>query len=297
MIPGFDDNDPPPIELTEGIYEGIPMARYLGDPAPSPSLSSSIAHLLAVKSPRHAFNAHPRLGNGFRPTTDEMANGTLLHDLLLEDGQSGRIVVVEADSFRTKAAQSARDMAYATGRVPIARPKFNGALDVAEHMKASIHECGFWDLLAGARKEVTVLWRSEGGVLCRCRPDGLYMGDDETIIFDLKTCASAAPDDCAKSFTNYGYDIASVAYTEAIETLHPHLAGRVTMLFLFCEVEAPYVCTPVVASGEMNELGARKWKRARERWANGLAHDDWPMYATSPVAVVPPVWEMQKEGM
>ncbi len=297
---GFSDidHDDTPVEITgPGIYPNIPMAAYLGDPLPEPSLSSSIAHTLAVQSPRHAYQRHPKLGGGSSDTSDEQSMGTLYHDLLLEDGKSGRICVVDAKDFRTKQAQLERDAALASGLVPIIKHKYLEALDIVEHMKAAIHECGYWSPLEMAVKESTLVWRTEGGLLCRCRPDGLLRDPADTLIIDLKTCRSAAPDDCAKAFVNYGYDIASVVYPEAVETLWPECAGRVRMVFLFCEIEAPYVCTPVIASGEMLELGARKWRRARERWAHGLETGDWPGYSTTPVAVVPPQWELQKEGM
>src|SRR3990167_3196210 len=100
------------------------LHEYIRDPAPEPSLSASVAHLLLTRSARHAWLAHPRLNPAWAPEATEQTDlGTLEHALLLEQDDS-RLVVVEADDWRAKAARLARDEARADAT---ARPRVRRA--------------------------------------------------------------------------------------------------------------------------------------------------------------------------
>src|SRR3990167_1259095 len=92
-----------------GIVDGLPIADYIKDPAPQPSLSASLAHVLLTRSPKHAWLAHPRLNPAWEPDESEARQdiGTIVHALLLE-GDASRVVVIEAEDYRTKAAKEAR---------------------------------------------------------------------------------------------------------------------------------------------------------------------------------------------
>ena len=49
------------------IHTDISAEAYHADPAPEPSLSSSVAKILVNLSPAHARIAHPRLNPDYRP--------------------------------------------------------------------------------------------------------------------------------------------------------------------------------------------------------------------------------------
>src|SRR3972149_4631152 len=77
------------------------LHEYIRDPAPEPSLSASVAHLLLTRSARHAWLAHPRLNPAWAPEATEQTDlGTLAHagpvwcrcrpDVVSQDG---RVVV------------------------------------------------------------------------------------------------------------------------------------------------------------------------------------------------------------
>src|SRR3972149_6692059 len=90
-----------------------------GAAPPAQSLSASVAPLLLTRSARHAWLAHPRLNPAWAPEATEQTDlGTLAHALLLEQDDS-RLVVVEADDWRTKAARLARVQALAAGKPPL----------------------------------------------------------------------------------------------------------------------------------------------------------------------------------
>ena len=120
--------------ITEpGVYD-IPAEIYHADPCPEPSLSSSVATALIDRSPRHAWQAHPRLNPVHEPDNrQDFDLGKAAHALLLE----GRDVaeIVDAADYRTKAAREARDAAYAAGKTPLLAHQWQ---DVEAMIKAAI---------------------------------------------------------------------------------------------------------------------------------------------------------------
>ena len=77
-----------------GIYPDLTPKVYHADPCERPSLSSTIAKVMCSRSPRHAWLAHPRLGDapeGDAPEGEEKVSkqkllGSLLHRLVLGKG-------------------------------------------------------------------------------------------------------------------------------------------------------------------------------------------------------------------
>lgn len=283
-----------------GCYPDIPMAAYVADPCTQPSLSPSVAHLLATKSPRHAWYAHQRLGMGVKESTDATLRGSFLHDLLLEGGK--RIQVVDAPDFRTKAAKLERDAAFASGLIPMVRSKFDEATRITDAIREGIVECGLqWWTVDDAMIEHTLVWvdydHGARGVLCRCRPDVIFRDGNDVLVVDIKTTQDAAPDAAAGSMTEYGYDIQGEANVRACEANWPECVGRVRVVYLFCETEAPFVVSPIAGDGAMREMGKRRWERALGIWARCLEKDSWPAYGTAAIEVTPRAWVMQREDM
>jgi hypothetical protein len=259
----------------------------------TPALSPSIAHVLTSESPLHAWTIHRLLGNRPRPVTDAQERGRLIHSLLLEDGAG--VEVIEADSFRTKEAKAARDAAREAGKIPVVREKYEAALTVAGRLGERIAKLGI--SLDGGMTEQRIEWREMGAaddVLCHGRLD--WWSANRTRIVDIKTTdGSVHPDACAASLVRDAGVIQEAAYVRAVEQLHPELAGRVSTLFLFCELSEPWAVTPIELGGSMREIGAMRWARAVDLWAHCLKHDSWPTYATGPIRVEAPAWALARE--
>jgi hypothetical protein len=280
------------MKLGPGIYDDVSHEEYHRDPAVTPSLSASVAKILCEHSPKHAWQAHPRLGGGHTEDddTDATDRGTIVHKLLL--GRGPDVVEVEANDWRTKAAKEARDAARAAGKVPVIAARM-GAMRAAAtalesrllHSMVSFRE---------GRSEVTAIWQSMG-VLCRCRIDYLLVGDGAVLITDLKTAESANPIGVGAKMVNYGADIQAAAYVEAVETLMPELAGRVRIRFAYVECRAPFEASVSEPSGEMLELGRRKWRAAKSAWQRCIESGEWPGYPTDVQRAEPPTWALANE--
>lgn len=266
-------------------------AEYFRDPRATPSLSASIAKVLIMESPAHAYDIHPKLGNRPRKPTDAMDAGTLVHTLLL--GRGTQIQVVDAPDFRTKAAQDARDAAVNAGRLPVLRHKLEAAEKVAAQIKTRIAAFG---IAIDKMAELAIRWDEpgeDGPVPCRGRLDHVDL--DAGLIIDIKKTESAAPRKIARYMVDYGYDIQWAAYTRAVAALKPELAGRVEMLFLFVELEPPYVVVPAKPSGLLREFGTKRWERAVRLWERCLRDNSWPGYVTETAILEPPAWMVAEE--
>jgi hypothetical protein len=270
-------------------------AEYLSDPAPEPSLSSSIAKVLCEQSPAHARLVHPRLGGKPSESTPATDHGTLIHRLLL--GKGATIVSVDAADYRTKKARETRDEARSQGHVPVLSVVYSEALVAAQAIKEAIGRSG---VALDGDSEVPLLWQEwapHGEIYARAMLDHVTDRNGRLHIYDVKTCESAHPDACLRSAVRYGYDIQAHAYTRAAELAWPDYAGRVTFTFLFCETEPPYAVLPATLDGIMRERGRRRWQYAVETWSCCLHTDTWPGYATEPVTLYSPDWLLRQEEM
>lgn len=266
--------------------------EYYADPCDNPSLSQSIANVIVSQSPRHAWTAHPRLGGVRSKPTKAMDEGSAISALLL--GKGSEIEICNFDAFRSDAAKAQRDAAIAAGRIPVIASKYAALARSADGLRASLLELNI-DLSDGI-PEFAIEWTEKGergDVVCRGKMD-LFVSKRGQI-FDVKKTQSAHPADCAKSMTNYGYDIQDAAYRSAAAKLLPDLAGRIDMVFLFMEIEPPYAVTPIRASGMMRQLGEMKWQRAVSIWERCLLNNRWPMYVDRVTEVDPPAWAVTQE--
>ena len=256
------------------------LHEYIRDPAPEPSLSASVAHLLLTRSARHAWLAHPRLNPAWAPEATEQTDlGTLAHALLLEQDDS-RLVVVEADDWRTKAARLARDEARAAGKLPLLAHKLDAVramLDVARDM-IGVSELA--ETFATGRVEQTLLWQ-EGPVWCRCRPD--VVSQDGRVVVDYKTTSgSAEPDAWARTqLLALGYDVQAAFGLRAV-------TGDADFVFVVQETEPPYAVSFVGLSPAFKAFAEAKRAHAVTLWRHCRERDEWPGSRSRTCWVEPP---------
>ena len=212
-------------------------------------LSPSIASVLLQRSPLHAWQQHSRGGNKRPEASDEMRRGKLIDRLLFQAG--AEVVIVEADSWRTNAAKAARDEAEARGAIAVLREKHEEADRVANEIRGNLFDAGL--NLNDCKCQHRVVWDSDG-TPCKGFLDCVIIGGDSgTVrIFDLKITDNAAPEMVKLDMRAR---LQWAAYVEAMETLHPEYAGRVTCQFIFAEPTGDL--TPSTASPTGSASAAR----------------------------------------
>lgn len=267
---------------TPGFHE-IAAADYHADPCPDPSLSSSIASWMIERSPLHAWSRHPRLNPECIVDRKKIFDrGSAVHKLTL--GAGADIRVIDADSYRSKDAQTARDQAYETGQIPMLADDMTSAHAMADIGRATIQRL----LGSTGIAEQVMVWR-EGETWCRSMVD--IMRQDRTVIIDLKTTsASAAPADARRRFFSEDYSIQAAFIERGLNALDPENAGRRKIIYLFQETDEPYACCPIEVGEGVLHIGRKKVAAAIKLWSACMKANVWPGYPLNPVRADPPSW-------
>lgn len=249
-------------------------------------LSPSIAATLLQRSPLRAWQAHSKGGAVPSDVTDEMRRGKLIDRLLFKTGCE--VVIVDADSWRTNVAKAAREEAEARGAIAVLAHKHEEADKVANEIRALLYDRDI--NLNDGKCQHRVVWDS-AGVACKGFIDLLLTGEDSARIFDLKITDNAAPSSIKLDMRA---QLQHAAYVEAIETLNPEMAGRVTCQFIFAEPDGTDLSI-VEPDGMLASMATSRWKRAVAQWGACLASGKWPGYSRDVYRVEAKPWEMDAE--
>lgn len=269
-----------------GIYD-IPAAAYHADPVPGGSLSSTGARQLLAPSCPAKFRW--QANNGRLPKR-EFDLGHAAHRLVLGDGDE--LEIIDAENYRTKAAQAARNAAHDAGRVPLLTAEYEQVQAMAAALRDHPTAAAVFDPDSG-EPERSLFWHdAEFGVWRRARLDWLRLrpAGGRLIVPDYKTCASAEPAALSRAMQSYGYYQQGAWYLDAVTALG--LAGDVEPAFLLVcqEREPPYLVTICQPNPD-----ALNWGRVRNRKALDLFRQcqttgHWPGYAEKPVELRLPRW-------
>ena len=275
------------ILTSPGIYDEIPAEEYHRDLCPEPSLSAGIAHRLISRSPLHAREAHPRLNPRHQEQeAGHLDFGSAAHSLLLEGMDICEII--EADSWRSKAAQEQRDAARASGLIPLLQKDWERMCALVDAVKAQTARLDVHPRpLTDGKAEQTLIWQ-EDGVWCRARIDWLHTTGD--VIDDLKTTGTtASPYVWARNrlFAD-GKDLQCAHYLRGLNVL---TGVDATWRFVVVETEPPYALSVVSLAASALEIAERKRQRALELWKRSLDTDDWPGYPREVAYAEAPPWE------
>lgn len=285
-----------------GIYFDVPEDAYHADPCEEgPSLSSSVAKLMARRSPLHAWYAHPRLNKALLLTPEESTPakefGSVVHTLLLGQGRKWKEIV--ADDFRSKAAQAARDEARAAGLIPMLSHRLEAANTLATAARDQIAGTWLAPLFEKGRSEVTMVWHDLDGVLCRSRVDWLpeaSMAGGHVTLLDIKTTGeSAAPAEWPRHAFDMGYDIQAELYRRGAKEL---IKGTLTVDFVFVVIESepPYCMNVFKMGGQALAEAEAELDSAIGLWELCLRHGKWPAYmiGNEPEHIDPPKWRSER---
>lgn len=280
--------------MTAILHTDMPARDYHADPAPEPSLSSSIARIITEQSPLHAWAAHPRLGRR-RGEPEESKRpqqiGSVAHKLAL--GRGAEVAVIPARDYRTKAAQEAKAAALSAGIIPILESDYAEAETIAGPLSEALCEY-LGASMADCLTEAVIIWQEPGGIWCRVMIDA--MRKDYRRMCDLKTtAASASPEACAKRVYE-GYEVQDALYLRAGDALDPDGAGHRRFGFIFAEQSSPHAISPPVELSEGGlEIGRRRLARAMRIWGECTASGQWPGYGTDVYVAQPPAWRAMEE--
>jgi len=275
--------------MQQGIFN-ITAENYHADPCPTASLSNSIASILLDQSPLHAWLAHPRLNPNYTREADTRFDlGSAAHMMLLERRED-KIVRVQADDWRTKAAKEARAAAQANGQYAVLERQYGDIVSMCTAAQDYLLTTELGDMLATGDAEQAVLWQEANTfgdkvLWYRSRPD--LISNDRRVVLDYKSTSSAAPDFVSKQIGRMNYDLQSEFYTRGMKSI----GHDTTFVFLFQEITPPYACSLISLSNTFREVGKLKLKRAMALWETSLTTNTWPGYTNKILYAEPKPWD------
>jgi len=280
-------------QITAGGIIRLPSAEYHTDPAPEPSLSSTLAKLLLTKSPLHAWHASPRL-NPNRISVDRKTFdiGRAAHRAVLGAGDD--YVAIPEDILASNGAATTKEAkafiaeAREADRVPLKQAEVDqvDAMATVAHLRLGEHGI----VLDPARSELAAIVQIDG-IWCRAMFDNVP-ADAKLPIYDFKTCEDASPEACLRAILNYGYDVQAEHYRAVWKAA---TGEDRSFVFIFQEKPAPHEVTLVTLSGSFRDVAQRRAARARKLWADCTASNNWPGYPTGLHEVDAPAWLIDRE--
>ena len=271
------------------LVEGMSFKTYLADPAPEPSLTSSLVRELLQTAPRRVWENCSRLNPDYQAKQkDTFDLGSAAHELFI--GAGAGIVVINEDSYRTKAAKEAKAAAYAAGKTPILRANIARveAMDDAAKKQFS-RSTAIGPLIDRAIGEASIFWR-EAGVLCRCRPDFYSAGpsDPQPVIIHYKTTGiTITPYTLSKYAASLGWEMIAAHYAAGVKAL---TGEEPKQFFAVQENVPPYLCLVAEMDKQFLELGQQRRARALDVWAWCLREKKWPLWPSGTVVMSAPMW-------
>lgn len=271
-----------------GVYD-LPADRYLADPVPGGSLSASGARKLLPPSCPALFDYDRR----HRPVpTPEFSFGHAAHKLVLGAGPD--IVVVDADTWRTKAAQEARDGAYADGKTPLLPQDYAVVEAMAQALRRHPVAGALFSLETGM-PEHSLFWRdAETGIMCRAMLDWLRHrhASRRLVIPDYKTAISASPERFEKAMWDYDYHRQAAWYLDGVRALD--MSDNPAFVFVVQEKTPPYLVSVFEPDALALEAGRHYNRQARQVFAQCQASGHWPGYSDEVELISLPAYAQNK---
>lgn len=273
--------------LTTGIHR-LEADAYHGDPAPAPSLSSTLAKAMLAQSPLHAWTASPRLNPDWTPNDSKTFDiGRAAHRAVLGAGSDfveiPEELLASNGAATTKAAKEFIAEARESGLTPLKVAEVEQIEAMRIRAAAKLAALGID--LDPQRSEMAAL-AEIGGVWCRCMVDNAP-ADPSAPLYDFKTTVDASPEAATRAVMNYGYDVQAAHY---LDTWKAATGEDRTFRFIFQEKTAPFEVCVVELGSDSLMMASKKAARAREMWRNCLERDDWPGYPLGVFKVDMPSW-------
>jgi PDDEXK-like uncharacterized protein DUF3799 len=275
-------------EITQpGIYE-IPEDVYHADPVPWGSLSSTGARTILNDCPAkfRYEQTHPVYKQIFD-------FGSAAHKLVL--GTGPLLAIVEAENWRTKAAQEKQKEAREAGKIPLLTAEHEQVKAMANALRDHPLASAALDPARGGKPEQSLFMQDEAsGVWLRSRLD--WMPDPHSamrpVVFDYKTTKNASPDSFAREMANYRYHLQAAWYSH----LYYEITGvDAPFLLIAQDKEPPYLVAVCQPDAEAMRAGRDLMRQAIDIYASCAAVDEWPGYGNEVHTISLPPWARARE--
>lgn len=273
--------------MNPGLYDGIPDEQYHADKT---SLSVSGAKkLLPPSCPARFF--HEREHG--QPPKRSFDLGKAAHAEVL--GTGAEVVVIDAEDWKTKPARDARDEAYAAGKTPLLAADKVKVEEMAAALRRHPLAAALLDPERG-KPEQSGYWTDDvTGVLRRFRLDWLPNTDGGRLLVpDYKSCAAADRHAVQSSVAKYRYFMQDAWYRDGLHALG--IAEDIAFLFVFQEINPPYLVNVVELDAPAVEEGRRRNDQALRIYRDCTESGIWPGYADDVELISLPRWTYYEDA-
>lgn len=220
-----------------------------------------------------------------QPPKREFDLGNAVHAAVL--GKGSDIVEIPYPNYRTGDAQTARDLAYDAGKIPLL-PKEKEQVDAMAAAVRRHRQAGPMFAPGNGIAERSVYWTDPAtGVRCRVRPDWLIVRPEVTVVVDLKTTTDANPKACSKAIASYSYHQQGALYLDGVQAAGLAPEGA-RFVFVFQSKKPPYLITVRELAGQEEDIGRARNERALRIYADCERTGEWPDW-TGPVTDIPTI--------
>lgn len=247
-----------------GIYPGISNDDYHA----GPGISKSSLWTIYSQTP-----AHYRFGE--REQKPEFDFGTAVHTAILEpETFEDRVFRGPADR-RGNNWKDAQAEATNLGKMLLTGPDYDAVLTIRDAVHADIWVNGIIAAKASLIEQSAFAIDPATGVLVKCRPD--LHRPDLGVMIDVKTSASASPDQFARAVVNYGYHAQEAHYSDTWRA-----AGGSVDAFAFIVVEKkpPFAFAVYELPPSIVEEGRAIIRKSLAVYEECARTDTWPGYPT-----------------
>lgn len=221
--------------------------------------------------------------------TDALRIGSIFHTLVLEpDTFKDRVLIWSGKPRNTKEGKEDYTTALeqAGNKWLCKQSEYDDMILMVNAVKA---EPAAKKIIIGTGKiEASIFWTdTETGREVKCRPD--YIKDDG-LILDVKTVASAAPDDFQKSIINYSYDVQAYMCMEGARRIG---IDAKAFVFMCVEKDAPHCTAFYVADETVLASGEARYRKWMTIYDACMKSGNFPAYGNLIQPIGLPSWYMK----
>lgn len=265
--------------VDDGVYANISDVDYHAD---RDSLSSSGARKLLDSPAKFRWLMDQPV-----ETAKHFDVGHFVHALILGVGQP--VVVIEFDSYRSKAAQEERDAAYAAGKIPMLVGDVAECKAMAEAVLAHPTAAA---LLSEGTPELSAYWHDIATkVRLRARFDWLrvFASGRRPILADVKTSGTpVGPDSWGSTAAKFRLHFQNAWYVKAVREVGIH--DDAGFVFINVEKDPPHLVSLTQLPTQAIDLGAASVRKSIDLYAQCRDTDTWPGYGDEIHVVDLPRW-------
>lgn len=207
------------------------------------------------KSPKHyvQYVTEPR-----KPPSPAQIIGSAFEILLLDNDRfDTKVMVFEKPNLRSNAGKDEWEniQSQAEGRLMITAEQYETVCAMVDNAHNCAEMMRYVDSINKTQQKLT--WKDKTGIPFIGYVDAEGTIADETWVFEIKTAASADPDQFVRDFYKWDYHIQIATYAEGYKRKYFAFPNFAVLVF---ETSEPYNCAPYMIESKTLDQAKDEWR-------------------------------------